>query len=171
MTIAGAGPSTAIAPAATIGPIIVATTKALESMALARSQRWRGTTSGKSVRSPVMLKGAVSEVTMAMSTNSSAERTPASESKPMAEVATMATTKSSPMRRTRPWRSSSAPAIGLTRTPGAKLAKRTRPASVADPNSASVNNVSAMPPMACAVRDRNSEATMCDIEGSASRAR
>ena len=61
--------------------------------------------------------------------------------------------------------------MGLARMPGAKLAKATKPANVAEPNSASVNSVRATPPIDCAVRDRNNEATMCAIEGSASRAR
>ena len=160
-----------MAPAARMGPIMAAVTKAFESMALARSQRCSGTMSGKSVRSPVMLSGAVSEVTTAMATRSSAESQPPSERTPMAMLALMATRKSRPIRRTRPWRSRRAPAMGLTRMPGAKLAKATRPASEAEPNSASVKRVRATPPIDCAVRDRKSETTMWDIEGSASRAR
>jgi hypothetical protein len=52
----------------------------------------------------------------------------------------------------RPWRSSSAPAIGLTSRPGNTLANVTIPASAAESNSSSVNSTSAMLTIDCATR-------------------
>ncbi len=49
--------------------------------------------------------------------------------------------------RVRPWRSSSAPTIGLMNSPGATLAKVTMPARAGEPNRWSVNSTRATPSM------------------------
>ena len=157
--------------AATKGPSIDASTNAFASIAFARSHSGSGTSSGNSVRSPVMLSGAVNDVTTAIATKSSGDRCPAIASRPVATSAASATMKSSAIRRTRPCRSSRAPAIGLTTIPGARLANVTMPASAGDSNTASEKRMSAMRTVCCARRDRNSDANTRGIEGTANRAR
>ena len=58
------------------------------------------------------------------------------------------------MSRIRPWRSSSAPAIGLTSSPGRMLASVTAPASDGEWYSVSVKRTSAMLTIDCEIRAR-----------------
>ena len=87
----GGPPTVATRAAASGGPMIVAITYPFESIALTRSQRWRGTMIGKRLRRPVWLKMPVTDETSAISTSSQAGRSPASASPPISASDTSAT--------------------------------------------------------------------------------
>jgi hypothetical protein len=93
MTMSATGPpKRATMPAASGGPMIVATTYPLESTALTRSQRGSGTRIGNSDRSPTWLRIDVRDETIAMTTRIGPGRASTMASTPMTAIATSATT-------------------------------------------------------------------------------
>src|ERR1035437_9725321 len=75
------------------------------------------------------------------------------------------------IRRTRPWRSSKAPAIGLTTIPGAMLAKATRPASWGELYRCRAKRITTMLTMEWAILAICMASRTRPSEGTASRAR
>ena len=120
---------------------------------------------------PVWLRMLVSDETIVMSTSSSGGRASASARTPIRTMATRATMKSTMIRRVRPWRSRSAPAMGATTRPGKMLANVTTPARAGESYSVRTKRTSATLTMDVATREICIESRIRPRRGIASRAR
>ncbi len=120
---------------------------------------------------PVWLRMLVSDETIVMATSSAGGSASASARPPMRKSATSATRKSRMIRRVRPWRSSRAPAMGATSSPGKMLANVTRPASAGESYSARTKSTSAMLSIDVAMREICIERRIRPSRGIVNRAR
>ncbi len=126
---------------------------------------------GNRVRSPTLESGAVSPATVVTRTSRSGLSAPVTVSAATRISADAPTAWSRMISLVRPCRSSSAPTMGLSSSPGATLVNVTIPARVGEPNRSSANSTIATPSMLPPIRLRAMPSRIRPMAGISSSAR